>query len=62
LAGVYEELGSTNLEPLSLSLLLSHSVLHEVVSSCTTYKAVVSCSLLFGTKTTLVVLVVVVVV
>jgi len=46
LTGVYEELGSVNLEPLPLSLLLSHPVIQEIVSSCTTYKAVVSHSLL----------------
>lgn len=40
LTGVYEELGSVNLEPLPLSLLLSHPVIQEIVSSCTTYKAV----------------------
>jgi len=44
LAGVYEELGSANLDALPLSLLLSHPVLQEVVSACTTYKAVVSYS------------------
>jgi len=44
LTGVFEELGSTNLDPLPLSLLLSHPVLQEVISMCTTYKAVVSCS------------------
>ena len=44
LAGVYEELGSANLDALPLSLLLSHPVLQEVISACTTYKAVVSYS------------------
>ena len=44
LAGVYEELGSANLDALPLSLLLSHPVLQEVISACTTYKAIVSYS------------------
>ena len=44
LAGVFEELGSASLGPLSLSVLLSHPVLQDVISACTTYKAVVSCA------------------
>jgi len=40
--GIFEELGGTNLDPLPLSLLLSHPAMQEIISSCTTYKAVVS--------------------
>lgn len=48
LAGVYEELGSANLEAVPLTLLLSHPVLQEVISACTTYKAVDVRSMLCG--------------
>jgi hypothetical protein len=41
LAGIYEELGgSEDLRPLPLSLLLEHTVIQDVVSACTTYKAI----------------------
>ena len=46
---MYEELGSANLSAVSLSLLLSHPVLQEVIAACTTYKAVVSHSLFLTT-------------
>lgn len=47
LIGVYQELGSNDLQPLPLALLLEHPVIQEAISQCTVHKVVVSGLLLF---------------
>ena len=42
LAGVYQELGSENLEPVLFSSLVEHPIIQDIVSSLHTYKATVS--------------------
>ncbi len=41
LAGVYQELGSDNLEPVLFSVLVEHPIIQDVISTCSTYKSVV---------------------
>ena len=42
LAGVYQELGSENLEPVLFATLVEHPIIQDIVSSLHTYKATVS--------------------
>ena len=42
LAGVYQELGSENSEPVLFSSLINHPIVQDIVPSLHTYKAIVS--------------------
>ena len=42
LAGVYQELGSENLEPVLFATLVEHPIIQDIVSSLHTYKATAS--------------------
>ena len=42
LAGVYQELGSENSEPVLFSSLIEHPIVQDIVASLHTYKAIVS--------------------
>ena len=41
LAGVYQELGATNLEPLPFSILMEHPIIQDIVEHCSAFKATV---------------------
>ena len=42
LAGVYQELGSEECEPVLFSVLIEHPIIQDIVSTLSTYKSIVS--------------------